>query len=465
MMSHPTAEAVFSVEGTRAVVVGAARSGVSAAKLLASRGARVTLTDLRTELDETATLRELGISLELGAHHPETLRGADLLVLSPGVSPSHPDIAAATAAGVLTIGELELASRWLRGTLVAVTGTKGKSTTTTLVGQMLRDAGRLVRVGGNIGVPLTSHVEESTPEMVHVVEASSFQLETTTSFHPAIAVWLNITPDHLDRHASESDYVACKARIFANQTERDWAVVNGDDAVVMAHARRGRARLAMFGFSSAAQPDVTVTDAHVVLRRGDAWRTVLPVSGVKLLGRHSLYDVLAAVAVGSLLGLDEATMRRTVEGFAGLEHALEPAGEVRGVRFINDSKATNIAAALRAIESVGEGATVILGGRFKGGDFGDLGDALVAQRARVVAIGETRPMVQSALGRRVPVVEADTFEEAIRSAFVATAPGSAVLLAPACASFDMFRDYAERGRTFKAAVAKLKIEVEAMREQ
>jgi UDP-N-acetylmuramoylalanine--D-glutamate ligase len=455
----------FDVAGRRVVVVGAARSGLGAARLLAARGARVTLSDLRTQIDEAAELEALGVALELGAHEAETLRAAELIVLSPGVSPSRPDIAAARASGVPVMGELELASRFVRGRIVAVTGTKGKSTTTTLIGRMLSDAGRAVLVGGNIGVPLSAQVDASTTETIHVVETSSFQLETTATFHPSIAVWLNLTPDHLDRHANETDYIACKAKIFENQTPQDWAVVNADDPIVMEQLARVRARVMRFGFSSIAQPEVSVHDAQVVIRHGEAWLSVLPVSSVRLIGRHSLYDVLAAVSVGTLLGVEPADMRRTVEAFGGLEHALEPVGETAGVRFVNDSKATNVAAARQAIESFGPGLTVILGGRFKGGDFGDLAAPLEARGAAVVAIGESKALVRAALGGRVDVTEADTFEHAVRAAFVATKPGGVVLLAPACSSFDMFRDYAERGRAFRTEVMRLKAEVEAIREQ
>lgn len=465
MSDTSTATVAIDVAGRRVVVMGAARSGVWAARLLAARGATVTLSDLRTQVDEAAELETLGVTLELGAHSTDTLRAADLIVLSPGVPPSRPDIASARASGVPVMGELELASRFVRGRIVAVTGTKGKSTTTTLIGRMLTDAGRAVLVGGNIGVPLSAQVDASTPETIHVVEASSFQLETTATFHPFVAVWLNLTPDHLDRHASESDYIACKAKVFENQTARDWAVVNADDPIVMAQLGRVRARVMRFGFSRMAQPEVSVHDSQVVVRQGGAWQPVLPVSSVRLIGRHSLYDVLAAVAVGTLLGVEPVDMRRTVEAFGGLEHALEPVGEVAGVRFVNDSKATNVAAARQAIESFGPGLTVILGGRFKGGDFGDLAAPLEARGASVVAIGESTARVRAALHGRVEVTAAETFEQAVRAAFVATKPGGVALLAPACASFDMFRDYAERGRAFKAEVMRLKAEVEAIREQ
>ena len=226
------------------MVVGAARSGIAAAELLASRGADVILTDLRPALEpeHDIKLREAGVQLELGGHRADTLRGADLIVLSPGVSPTQPDVAAARAADIPVIGELELASRWLRGRIVAVTGTKGKSTTTTLIGRMLEAAGMQVLVGGNIGVPLSAQVARSTPDVIHVVEASSFQLEMTEQFRPDIAVLLNFSPDHLDRHATVEEYAEAKQRIFANQREQDWAVINVDDpeAVRLASVTRAK---------------------------------------------------------------------------------------------------------------------------------------------------------------------------------------------------------------------------------
>jgi UDP-N-acetylmuramoylalanine--D-glutamate ligase len=446
---------IFSVDRKRVVVVGAARSGIAAAELLVRRGAAVTLTDARDSIDGADRLTTLGVRLALGGHAHAGLQSADLIVLSPGVSPRQPDVAGAQNAGVPVMGELELASRWLRGRIVAITGTKGKSTTTTLTGRMLGAAGRRVLVGGNIGLALSAQVDESTEDTIHVVEASSFQLETTDTFHPWIAVLLNFSPDHLDRHADEREYARAKARIFANQTAGDWAVLNADDAAVLAMAADARSQRLTFSSRDNAPADVTISDASVVRRDGAGVRPLVPLSSIRLLGRHLVSDVLAAAAVASLCGVPAEAMTRAVEGFTGLEHALELVGTVHGVKFVNDSKATNIEAALRAIESFDGRVVVILGGRFKGGNFGDLAPALRARRAAVVAIGEAASRIEDALAASADVHRARGMAEAVGAAFVLAHPGDTVLLAPACASFDMFRDYAERGRMFKQEVANL----------
>jgi len=358
----------FSVSGQRVVVVGAARSGVAAAHLLVTRGASVVLTDTRETIDPADELRRAGVVLELGGHRPETLTSADLIVLSPGVSPRQVDVAAARAAGVPVIGEVELASRWLAGRIVAITGTKGKSTTTTLVGRMLAEGGFKAAVGGNIGVPLSAQVAASTPDVIHVVEASSFQLETTEQFRPWIAVLLNLSVDHLDRHESLEAYAAAKGRIFTNQQADDFAVVNVDDAPSLALVRT-RARLVPLSPSAAIADGIVVTAEAIAHRRGGVDAPLVPVSAVRLLGRHLLTDVAAAAAVAEIAGVSPEAMVRAVEGFTGLEHALEPVSSIQGVGFVNDSKATNIESASRAIESIDQGLVVILGGRFKGGDF------------------------------------------------------------------------------------------------
>ncbi|HWJ56787.1 MAG TPA: UDP-N-acetylmuramoyl-L-alanine--D-glutamate ligase [Vicinamibacterales bacterium] len=446
----------FSVAGQRVVVVGAARSGVAAAKLLVRRGAAVTLSDARPQIDAADELREAGVDLELGGHQAATLRGADLIVLSPGVPPTQPALAEARAAGVPMMGELELASRWLRGRIVAITGTKGKSTTTTLTGRMLEAGGHRVLVGGNIGHALSAQVDQSTDDTIHVIEASSFQLESADTFHPWIAVLLNFSPDHLDRHADIAEYAAAKARIFANQTTADWAVLNADDEASQALAQDARAHRLFFAVEQSPADGVVVANDAIVRRRRDgADQVLVPLSAVKLLGRHLLADVAAAAAVASLAGVEPDAMTRAVEQFTGLEHALEPVADVGGVRFVNDSKATNIEAALRAIQSFGPGLVVILGGRFKGGDFTDLRAALAERHAAVLAIGEATPLVQQALAAAVPVHAVDDLYDAVRTAFALASPGDTVLLAPGCSSFDMFRDYAERGRVFKSEVARL----------
>ncbi len=456
----------FQVAGRRVVVVGAARSGIAAAELLARRGASVTLADLKPDLPDADRLRAAGVATALGPHEPRLFGSADLVVLSPGVPMRQPVLARARRAKVPIIGELELASRLLRGRIVAITGTKGKSTTTTLVGRMLGAAGFDAPVSGNIGSPLAAKVDASTEATIHVVEVSSFQLETTVTFHPWIAALLNLSADHLDRHASLREYAAAKARVFANQGADDWAVVNADDPPAMRlAARRASAPRRLFALDRALDEGTVLSNGWVAWRvKGQADVPLLPVGEVRLLGRHLLSDVLAASTIAMLAGAPPGAIRAAVSGFTGLEHALEPVATVNGVRFVNDSKATNVESARRAIESFERGVVPIIGGRYKGGEFRDLRDALVARGAAVVAIGEARALVREALADVVPVVDAASMSEAVRAAFAAAPPDGVVVLAPACSSFDMFRDYAERGRVFKQEVLKLAGEHHGRRE-
>jgi UDP-N-acetylmuramoylalanine--D-glutamate ligase len=455
----------FSVLGKRVVVAGAARSGIAAAQLLARRGATVTLSDVRASLPESPELEAAGITLELGGHGLQTFASADLIVMSPGVPAGQPVIEAARAAGASVIGELELASRWLAGRIVAITGTKGKSTTTTLAGRMLSAGGLEVLVGGNIGNALSAQVDQSTASTIHVIEASSFQLEGIDTFHPWIAVLLNFSPDHLDRHASVEEYAAAKGRIFENQSESDWVVLNADDPASLDIARTARAQRLLVSMRDGLAEGICIENGSIVRRARGQSVALVPLASVRLLGRHLLSDVLAAAAIADLAGVAPAAMTAAVEGFTGLEHALEPVAQIGGVQFVNDSKATNIEAARRAIESFGPGLVVILGGRFKGGEFGDLADGLASRGATVVAIGESRELIAQALGSRVSVQDAADMTSAVRQAFALAAPGGTVLLAPACSSFDMFRDYAERGRVFKQETRKLEEEWNGTREQ
>jgi UDP-N-acetylmuramoylalanine--D-glutamate ligase len=448
----------FSVRNRRVVVVGAARSGVAAAELLAKRGALVTLTEVRDTIDGAERLRDAGVRIEAGGHRPETLASADLVVVSPGVPLEQPLFDAPRERAVEIIGELELASRWIRGRMLAVTGTKGKSTTTTLLGRMLTAAGRRVLVGGNIGVPLSTHVEASTEDTLHVVEASSFQLETTTTFRPWIAVWLNFADDHLDRHPTVEAYAAAKERIFVNQTADDWAVINSDDPAVVARSRSGHAQQVQFALSGRAEHGFVVDGEWIVRRTVAGAERLFALDAVELTGRHMLNNVLAATAAASIAGVSPRAMTDALHGFHGLEHAMEPAGEIRGVRFVNDSKATNVDAARRSIESFSRGVVAIVGGRFKGGDLRQLRQPLAAVGRAVVAIGEAAPLVRDALSGTVRVVDAGSMREAVERGYEEARPDGIVLLAPACSSFDWFRDYAERGKAFKAEVERLKQE-------
>jgi UDP-N-acetylmuramoylalanine--D-glutamate ligase len=445
----------FSVDGARVVVVGAARSGVAAAELLARKGALVTLTDMKGEIADADRLRAAGVTLDLGATEPRGVDTADLVVMSPGVPLELPAISAAAGRGVPVIGELELASRWLRGRVIAITGTKGKSTTTTLVGRMLQAAGRQVLVGGNIGVPVSSQVEQSTEDTVHVIETSSFQLESTVTFHPWIASLLNFSPDHLDRHPDEASYGRAKARIFANQTQEDWAVVNADNPAALALAADAKARRLQYAIDHTAFADVFVARDFVWLRTSEGETPLLPLASIELSGRHMLSNVTAAAAICHAAGASGDAMARALTGFTGLEHVMEPVATIAGVRFVNDSKATNIDAAGRSIESF-DHVVVVIGGRYKGGDFADLREPLSTRGRAVVAIGESRERVRKALSDVVPVSDADSMEDAVKKAWELARPDGVVLLAPACSSFDMFADYADRGRAFKAAVLGLR---------
>jgi UDP-N-acetylmuramoylalanine--D-glutamate ligase len=441
----------FDVRNQHVVVAGGGRSGLAAADLLVSKGARVTLSDLR-EPEGAAALRERGVTVDVGPHRAEMFASANLIVLSPGVPPEQPAVAAARRAGVPVMGEIELASRWLSGRVVAITGTKGKSTTTTLTARMLREGGFDATAGGNLGVALSAQVRTSHPAALHVVEVSSFQLETTTTFHPWIAVLLNLSPDHLDRHPSFEAYAGAKARVFANQTATDWAVVNADDEPSMKLAAQGRAQRFDFALDAGVSRGVTVREQEIVRRDAGQTSALLPVSAVRLPGRHLLGDVLAASAVACIAGVEPAAMRRAVEGFTGLPHALERVGEINGIAFVNDSKATNIASAGRALESFPRGIVAIMGGRFKGGDFRDLIDVVRNHGTAIIAIGEAAPLIDQALGSIVPVTRAASMGDAVRAAFERAEPGGVVLLAPACSSFDMFRDYVDRGDQFRDAV-------------
>ena len=454
------AQGDFIVRNRRVLVVGAARSGIAAAEALARRGAIVTLTDIRDTVDAADRLRAVGVTLELGGHRTETIAAADLIVVSPGVPLDQPIFESAQKRGTEIIGELELAWRWIRGPVIAITGTKGKSTTTTLLGRMLGAAGQTTLVGGNIGVPLSAQVEASTPETVHVVETSSFQLEATSTFRPWIAVWLNFADDHLDRHPTVESYAAAKARIFAHQTQDDWAVVNADDPAVMAHSRVIAARKELFSLSGRISDGFVVDEEWIVRRTATGTERLFRLAAVELTGRHMLHNVLAASAAASLAGCPPQAMAEALQGFRGLEHTMEPAGEVRGVRFVNDSKATNVEAARRSIESFPRGVVAIVGGRFKGGDLTQLREPLAASGTAVIAIGEATPRIHQALDGVVPVIDAASMREAVELGYAAAGAGGVVLLAPACASFDWFRDYAERGNTFKEEVARLKLRME-----
>jgi UDP-N-acetylmuramoylalanine--D-glutamate ligase len=447
-------------QGKSVVVVGLARSGIAAAAFLARQGAQVTAVDRKPESElppEATALRELGVRLELGPHRRETFLATSLVVVSPGVPWELEELEAARRAGIPVIAEIELAFRHLKGEVVAITGTKGKSTTTAALGAMLREAGRDTRVGGNIGSPLVGLVEGSTEATVFAVEVSSFQLEGTSSFRPHVAIWLNLSADHLDRHPTLEAYIAAKARVFANQRPEDWAVVNADDPVVLAQARRARGRQLLFrvtGDPLATGDGAFFASGAARLRRDGSEETLFAREDIALPGAHLHGDLLAAAAAARLLGAPADAIARAVRGFRGAPHVLEHVATLDGVSYYDDSKATNVEAARRSLEAFDRPVVLILGGRYKGGDFAELAPSLRAHGRAVVAIGEATERVTSALAGAVHLEPAESLRDAVLQARSLARPGDVVLLAPACSSFDMFHDYAERGRAFKAEVQK-----------
>lgn len=452
----PTVE----LEGKRVLVVGLARTGVATAQFCATRGARVTVTEEQPEekvAEAVARLRGLGVETELGGHRRETFLQQDLIIPSPGVPFDAPHLVAARAHGVRIWSEIELAWRFLRGRLVAITGSNGKTTTTALIGHILKSAGLPTLVGGNIGTPLISLVEDSSDSAVTVAEASSFQLEAIEAFHPEVGVLLNITPDHLDRHASYEDYVKAKARIFENQDEHDAAVINADDPEAV---RRAPARSPVYWTSRLRRvvAGAYVRDGQIVFRRDGADTVVMPREEIPLRGEHNVENVLAATAAAALSGVAAPEIAAAVRTFAGVEHRLEFVAEIRGVSFYNDSKATNVDATLKALDAFTGNLWVILGGKDKGSDYTVLADLLRRRARQVLLIGAAAEKISKQLAGVVAMERAGTLDHAVRAAFEHAQPGDVILLAPACASFDQFQNYEHRGRVFKQIVRQLEQE-------
>ncbi len=454
--------------GRRVLVVGLGLSGMAASELLRSRGAVVTATDQRTrdELDPKAlALEERGVSLQLGSHPLSLLSGVDLVVPSPGVRTDAPILAEARHRGIPVWGELELGFREIRGTVAAVTGTKGKSTTASLLAAMLRASGKEVRLAGNIGAPLVRELSGSSERTFFVLEVSSFQLETVESFRPRVAVLLDVTPDHLDWHPSFEAYVSAKSRIFANQREEDLAVVYGGNRLTVSMAERAKSRkwyyeLDCLGARSELSSHLHLDGPWIVKHENGITTPLASLEEFQLVGRHNRLNAMAASAAAALLGVSGDEIEDALSHFQGLPHALEQVAVVDGVRFYNDSKATNVQAVRAALESFDGGILLILGGRFKGGDFRDLRDLVARKVKGVFAIGESRERVREALEGAAPIEITSDLETAVARAHRRASPGDVVLLSPAGSSFDMFRDYRERGERFRAAVQRLAAERE-----
>lgn len=448
----------MELNGKRVLVLGLGRSGLASALFLKSHGARVTVSDTKSEdqlRDHIPALLDAGIAVETGGHSQRTLQNQDLMVVSPGVPVDAPPIVQAKTLGQQVIGEIELASQFLKGPIVAITGSNGKTTTTTLVGEILSAGGFKTLVGGNIGTAAVSLAEQSTPESAIVLEVSSFQLETISAFRPKVAIVLNVTPDHLDRHRTFPAYVDAKARIFENQTPDDFAVLNADDPTCVELARRTRAQVFWFNRRREVEAGAFVRGAQIVFRQNDAEQIVMPVSEIPLKGAHNLENVLAAVCAGALMGCQAENIRSAVRTFKAVEHRLEFVANVRGVEYYNDSKATNVDATIKALESFPAGIHLILGGKDKGSDYTALNELLRQRVKTVYTIGAAAEKIESQIKGAARIVSAGNLESAIKQAASTAQPGDIVLLAPACASFDQFQNYEHRGRVFKELVHEL----------
>jgi len=440
------------------LVVGLGKSGVASAQFLQARGAKVTVSDSKSPeqlANEIPALLDRGIAVETGGHGERTFRGQDLIVVSPGVPADSAPLLQARLQGVPIIGEIELAAQFLQGRIVAITGSNGKTTTTTLTGEILAASGFPVAVGGNIGTPAISLVDQTTPKSFVVLEVSSFQLETIQTFRPFISAILNITPDHLDRHRTLEAYVDAKARIFENQNATDFCVLNADDAAANALTSRAKCPVLHFSRRTEVPAGVFVRQGKVFFRNGETEREILPVEEITLQGAHNLENVIAAVCIASLAGCPANKIRQAVHAFKAVEHRLEFVAEIAGVRYFNDSKATNVDATIKALESFPANIHLILGGKDKGSDYSVLNPLLRERVKQVYTIGAAAEKIASQIGQAAPIDPSGTLENALRRASAAAKPGDIVLLAPACASFDQFQSYEHRGRVFKEAVRAL----------
>jgi UDP-N-acetylmuramoylalanine--D-glutamate ligase len=448
----------MDVKNKRVLVVGLGKSGVASALFLKARGARVTVSDTKTQdelKEEIPRLLDEGIAVETGGHGERTFQNQDLIVVSPGVPLDAPPLVQARALGEKIIGEIELASEFFPGSVVAITGSNGKTTTTTLAGEVVINGGFSAAVGGNIGRPAISLVEEATDDTILVLEVSSFQLETIETFRPHIAVVLNVTPDHLDRHRTFAAYTDAKARIFENQRSDDFTVLNADDPTCVTLASRTRANLFWFSGKKEVKQGAYVDDGRILFRDANGQREIMLVSEIPLKGAHNVENVLAAVCIGVLSGVEPRRISKAVREFKAVEHRLEYVATIRGVEYYNDSKATNVDATIKALESFPGNVHLILGGKDKGSDYSVLNELLRQRTKRVYTIGAAAGKIESQIKGASEVVHAETLENAVRLASGAAQLGDVVLLAPACASFDQFRNYEHRGKVFKQAVHSL----------
>ena len=449
----------MELKNKRVLVVGLGKSGIAAARFLKARGAQVTVSDIRPAglIAELPALLDAGIMVETGSHGILTFRRQHLIVVSPGVPYNTPELTTVRALGIPIIGELELGAEFLQGQIVAITGSNGKTTTTTLIGEILKASGKPTLVGGNIGRPVVDMVPQATPESWSVLEVSSFQLETIETFHPKIALVLNITPDHLDRHGSFEAYAAAKTRITENQAAEDFLVLNAEDEPTKLVAAKTKAQIYWFSPRRQVKQGAFVHGESILFRakEGGEVEPIMPVAEIPLAGAHNVENVLAAVCAARLAGVDAETIREAVAAFHAVEHRLEFVRELNGVRWFNDSKATNVDATAKAVEAFPGGIWLILGGKDKDSDYSTLSALLRARVKAVITIGSAAEKIETHLAGVVKIERAGTMERAVAWARKEAKAGDVVLLAPACSSFDQFENYEHRGRVFKQLVGAL----------
>ena len=447
----------MDIAGRKVVVVGFGKTGQALAAFLVRRKARVTVSEIKAEAEfgsKTGKWREKGVAFETGRHRAQTFLAADLIIPSPGAA-ALPELAAAKKAGVEVLSEIELAARFLKGRIVGITGTNGKSTTATLAHKILKDAGRKAYLAGNIGTPLISFVDKSRNDHVYVTEISSFQLEHTELFRADIAALLNISLNHLDWHDSFEEYFGAKKRIFLNQSADDLAILNADDRLVRGLAKKVRPRVRFFSLKTEVDQGVFLREGWIVLKDEGGEQRFMRTAEIRLPGLHNQENVLAAALIAKEFGVEPRSMGASIRSFPGLEHRLEKVLTIGGVLFINDSKATTVGATIKALQSLDRRIVLILGGRDKGADFRLLRSHVRQSVKTVVLLGEARDKIAAALRNTVPMVVAASLREAVRFAHAAASRGDVVLLAPACTSFDMFKNFEARGKAFKREVEKL----------
>ena len=446
----------MDLEGKRVLVVGLGRTGEALCRFLPNQGASVTVSEKKRaeELGQKIPFwKEKGIKVEVGGHSQKTFLEADLIVLSPGVS-WLPELEAAREKGIKIISEIELASRFLKGKVVGITGSNGKSTTACLTHKILKEGGMKAHLAGNIGIPLISFVEESKDDHIFVTELSSFQLKFIEKFRASISVVLNITPDHLDWHPSFKDYRDSKKKLLTSQQAGDSAILNRDDPLVWPLKKEGQFKAYGFSRKHKVSPGCYLKGGWIVLS-GPKEEELIRTSEIPLLGIHNQENIMASALVGYILGIPLPRIKESIKDFQGLEHRLEKVTTFKGVDFYDDSKATNIDATLKSVQSFEQKIILILGGRDKGGDFKKLRRPIKKRVKGIVLIGEAKEKIGKALQGTVPMKTASSMEEAVRLGYSLAGPGEVVLLAPACTSFDMFQNFEERGRAFKQEVLSL----------